>query len=466
MSQRFKSVESLRNNELKARLASPKRNHTITKGNTTMKKRLLSLTAISLLTFALRSCGGGKEDKTAEETMSKEGYQLNQTVILSRHNIRSPLSEKGSLLERMTPHSWHEWSSETSELTLKGGVLETQMGQYFRKWLEKEKLFPLNYHPSDNEVRIYANAKQRTIATSNYFSSGLLPSFDADIETHVPFDTMDPTFNPQLTFASPAYGKAAEEQIRSLFQNDVDHLKDNYELLSDVIDFRDSEAYKSKEVLEFKTDDLALTFETGKEPTMSGSLKIGCTVSDALTLQYYEEPDAKKAGFGHDLSFEQWKELSKIKDVYGDVLFSAPLVSYNVAHPLLEEIKGELSDEERKFTFLCGHDSNISSVLSSLEVNDYVLPSSIEGKTPIGSKVVFNSFADEEGNDYYGINLVYQSATQLRDNSMLDLENPPMIVPLSFKGMSANKDGLFRKEDILGRLEKGISKYAEIVSLY
>jgi hypothetical protein len=49
---------------------------------------------------------------------------------------------------------------------------------------------------------------------------------------------------------------------------------------------------------------------------------------------------------------------------------------------------------------------------------------------------------------------------------MLDLENPPMIVPLSFNGMTANKDGLYRKEDILGRLDKGISKYAEIVSLY
>lgn len=431
-----------------------------------MTKRLFSIVAISILASALFSCGGNQEEQAGNPTMSKVGYHLSQTVILSRHNIRSPLSAKGSLLERMTPHSWHEWSSGTSELTLKGGVLETEMGQYFRKWFEKEELFPLNYRPAENEVRIYANAKQRTIATSNYFSSGLLPSFDVDIEVHAPYDAMDPTFNPQLTFVSPSYNAAAEEQIRSLFQADIDGLEDNYELMRNVIDFHDSEAYKNKEVGDFKTDDLALIFESGKEPAMGGSLKTACTVSDALTLQYYEEPDTKKAGFGHDLSFRQWKELSEIKDVYGDVLFSAPLVSYNVAHPLLEEIKGELNNEERKFTFLCGHDSNIASVLASLEVGEYELPSAIEGKTPIGSKVVFNSYSDVNGEDYYGINLVYQSVSQLRNNSMLDLANPPMIVPLSFKEIEANKDGLYRKEDILARIEKGISKYDEMLSLY
>ena len=39
------------------------------------------------------------------------------------------------------------------------------MGQYFRKWLEDEGLFPENYQPEEEDVRIYANAKQRTVAT-------------------------------------------------------------------------------------------------------------------------------------------------------------------------------------------------------------------------------------------------------------------------------------------------------------
>ena len=65
----------------------------------------------------------------------KERYTLKEVVILSRHSIRSPLSTNGSALSRLTPHQWINWTSASSELTLRGGVLETMMGQYFRKWL-------------------------------------------------------------------------------------------------------------------------------------------------------------------------------------------------------------------------------------------------------------------------------------------------------------------------------------------
>lgn len=39
-------------------------------------------------------------------------------------------------------HEWYEWSSPASQLSLRGGTLESDMGQYFRKWLESEGLFP------------------------------------------------------------------------------------------------------------------------------------------------------------------------------------------------------------------------------------------------------------------------------------------------------------------------------------
>ena len=68
----------------------------------------------------------------------KQQYRLTEVVVLSRHNIRSPLSTNGSALGRLTPHQWTQWSSAASELTQRGGVLETMMGQYFRKWLVSE----------------------------------------------------------------------------------------------------------------------------------------------------------------------------------------------------------------------------------------------------------------------------------------------------------------------------------------
>jgi len=70
------------------------------------------------------------------------------------------------------------------------------------------------------------------------------------------------------------------------------------------------------------------------------------------------------------------------------------------------EIDKELKTDNRRFTFLCGHDSNISSVLSALEAEDYNLPDAIE-KTPIGCKIVFSRWKNSEGEKFYSIDMVY-----------------------------------------------------------
>ena len=145
-----------------------------------------------------------------------DAYRLEQVVVLSRHNIRSPMSGSGSTLAVATPHEWFAWTSNPSELSLRGGALETMMGQYFRQWLEAEELIPENYQPTPDEVRFYANAKQRTIATSQYFSSGMLPVANVPIETHAAYDTMDPVFTPQITFLSDSYEAAAMEELSAV----------------------------------------------------------------------------------------------------------------------------------------------------------------------------------------------------------------------------------------------------------
>jgi glucose-1-phosphatase len=49
-------------------------------------------------------------------------------------------------------------------------------------------------------------------------------------------------------------------------------------------------------------------------PYVLNSLKTAISASDALVLQYYEEENPVKAAFGHDLTIEDWKEISKPKD--------------------------------------------------------------------------------------------------------------------------------------------------------
>ena len=119
----------------------------------------------------------------------------------------------------------------------------------------------------------------------------------------------------------------------------------------------------------------------------------------------------------------------------------------------------ELQKDGRKFTFLCGHDSNIGSVLASLDAEDYSLPYTIEKKTPIGSKLVIERWEVTEGRSFVALNLVYQSTKQLRNITLLDLENPPMVFPVHLKGMNANGDGLYPFDALVQRLKAATISY-------
>ena len=398
-------------------------------------------------------------------SVSTDDYTLKEVVVLSRHNIRSPLTGGGSVLDTSTDHEWFSWTSNASELSLRGGAAETMMGQYFRKWLEAEGLMTDNEMPSEEAVRFYANAKQRTIATANYFSSGFLPVADVNVEYHAEYDTMDPVFNPVLTFMSDSYAKAAEAAIHE-YDDAIDALAPSYELLKDVIDYEQSTGCKAGSCPVFSTKDSVFTLEQGKEPSVKGTLKTACSLADALVLQYYEEPDKVKAGFGKDLSIEDWESISKIKDVYSEALFCSRPIAVNAANPLLKEIQSELNQEGRKFTFLCGHDSNVLTVLAALDTEHYELPQAIEKQTPIGCKLLFEKWLNKENEEFVRIRLVYESPDQLRDLSMVTLDSPPCSYDLSLTDMERNEDGLYRFEDVMDRFSETIAAYDQLAEDY
>lgn len=417
---------------------------------------------------------GSDTGSVEEAPVSSTGtcsYRLDGVTVLSRHNIRSPLSGSGSLLGDITPHEWFEWTSNPSELSLRGALLETMMGQYFRMWLEDEMLFPENYRPEEGDVRLYANSKQRTLATARYFSAGLFPVADVPIEIHAEYDTMDPTFNPRLTFLTDEYAEDIVEQIAEAggeggLEGIHEDLLDAITLLMDVTDMKESEAYQSGTFGDLLTDPTEIVLEEGKEPAMTGSIKTATSVADALKFQYYEEADDKAAAFGHDLTRADWLKIQSIVDTYTQMLFTAPLVSVNVANPLLREIRSELSNEERKFSFLCGHDSNIASVLSALGVEEYELPETVEPATPIGVKLVFERWLDDNDEAFYKVSMVYQSTNQICGNEQLSLENPPMKAALQFDGVETNDDGLIAEADLFELFDMAIDSYDKLLEQY
>ncbi|MGP4130830.1 histidine-type phosphatase [Pantoea tagorei] len=166
---------------------------------------------------------------------------------------------------------------------------------------------------------------------------------------------------------------------------------------------------------------------------------------DAFTLQYYEGFPLEQVAWGQIKTPEQWKALSAIKNGYQDALFTSPEVAREVAAPLVDYIRSQLVDQDKanapKITLMVGHDSNIASLLSALQVKPYELPGTWEN-TPIGGQLVFERWHDAKNNkDLLKLEYVYQTADQLRDGEVLSLKNPPKRVTLQLEGCPTDGNG-------------------------
>ena len=409
---------------------------------------------------------------SAEEAGASENqYTLEQVVILSRHNLRAPLSSNGSVPDELTPHTWISWTAKSSELTMKGGIEETSMGQYFSKWLDQEGLFPENSIPAEGEVRFCAREKQRCRATARYFAAGLFPL--ADIEVEYPGDNngTEDFMKPVLHFYSDEYDAVAKGQIASAggeagFDGIAEQNRDVIKLIMDTVDMQDSEIYQSGKYGDLLTDGIGFIMEADTEPDFTGAIKPAYQVADALLLQYYEEPDAVKAAFGHELTDEEWAKIGQFMTNCLELKHGALMVAINITQPLIQELENELKNEKRKFTFFCAHDCTVLGTLSALGAELDALPDSIETKTPIGVKLMFERLRDQNGQVWYRASMVYRSTEQLRSGEMLTLDNPPMKYQLSFKNVATNADGLISEADFFAMFDLTLDVYDILEDIY
>lgn len=203
-----------------------------------MKKRLL---AAAVAGAVMLSAGA-----QAQDTAAPEGYQLQQVLIMSRHNLRAPLANNGSVLEQSTAKAWPQWDVPGGQLTTKGGVLEVYMGHYMREWLAQQKLVTSGECPPENAVYAYANSLQRTVATAQFFITGAFPGCGIAVHHQPQMGTMDPTFNPVITDDSPAFREKALQAMEKERQGM--QLTESYKLLETMIDYRNSPSCKEKQV--------------------------------------------------------------------------------------------------------------------------------------------------------------------------------------------------------------------------
>ena len=415
-----------------------------------------------MLAAILFISGTGLQAQTKRSDDFRARYELKEVVVMSRHNIRSPLSSGGAAYQRVTPHKWFAWSSPSSQLSLRGGVLETEMGQFFRQWVVGEGLLPDNYRPTGDEVLFYANSRQRTFATAKYFSAGFLPFANVEITHKLAEDKMDPVFTPQFTKMNDTYRQQVIAEMQAMHggpQAWMAAQQPTLTMMEELLDMAHSPAALQGDTTHFWFGDTQFKIEKDSEPKMTGGYTLANSVADALVLQCYESENF--APFGHELTIEQWRNICAVKEVYDGLLFTIHSAAVNLAYPLVSRIREELNRSDRKFMFLCGHDSNLASIGAALRLNYPETENALELHTPIGSKLVFEKWSDGT-DDYVAINLVYQAVGQLQGRTLLSPEVPPMVLTVTVEGLTANADGLYRFADLDSRMAEAMAEYDAI----
>ena len=385
---------------------------------------------------------------------SKQELELEKVVILSRHGLRSPLTAPGSRLSKITPYPWEEWDVKASYLTKKGAVLETYFGQYINDWLLENKIISSDKCISEDEAIIYTNSLQRTITTGQALVTGIFPGCNIKSQHKMEIGKMDPVFNPVIRSENKIFHEAALKSMDLRKENEK--LKNSYTLLSNIIDYGKSEECLKEGKCIFFNEEGKLKVENGKEPGVEGPIRLGTQAVDALLLQYYEGyPLDRIAGNNID-SMEKWKEINKIKDSYGELLFGSRTVAPHISKPLLQYIFKDITETGHKVTVLVGHDSNVVSVLSALGFKEYKLENQIE-KTPIGGKIFFEIWKDgNTGERKVKVEYVYQTVDQIRNGERLNRSNPPKHTVLEMKNCKIDREGYCPYPKFISELEKTI----------
>lgn len=412
-----------------------------------MKKFFLTLLVVAMIISSF---------VTVEAKKFGENYQLDKVLIFSRHNIRSPNIDR---VKALTPQKWFKWTAASGELSLRGGLLETSLGQYFRKYLVDENFMTENYQPTADEFRFYANSIQRTVATAKYFSSGLLPVANVEIEHALPLGNWDKIFDAKFNFMNEKYLADVTKSLKEYcgvedLRLAGTNLKNEIALLENVLDFKNSRYARKTGETSLSTNATEFILEADKVPMFRGSLLPIYSSADALIMQYYETG----AAFGKKLSDKQWHQIGTIKE-FSIGMIGIENIAVNVSQPLMKFLSDELASD-RKFSFVCGHDSNINEILSVLNVEDYSLPETVEYRAPIGGKILIERWKNiSDGQDYVSLNLVYMSNAQIQNLSPFTLENPPKIYPLRLKGLQTNSDGLYLLSDFEKRFSDALAKF-------
>ena len=377
---------------------------------------------------------------------------LELVIILGRHGIRSPLNPP----EQMAQHSaeaWAQWPVAPGILTEKGGRQVTKMGVYLRQHYIHAGLLSGQVARDAAVTEFRSDSDQRTIASAEKLAEGLLPGTAVKIEHRAP-NAPDPLFVPvQMNLGHPdrALAKAAIlGRMGNSPQAVFEAHRPAYALLQRVM-FGDAPVPAGKMAVLAESPGLAPGTNTNLV-NLTGPLREGLVLTDALLLQYEEGFPMAQVGWGR-VSRADLTTLLAVHDLHFDLtqktFYCAQAQGSNLARHLRETldqaatgqpVDGAIGMVGQKLVVVLGHDTNQINLAGLLNLawsfpgaaNDPVLP---------GGSLVIELRKGDDGVHRVRMYYITQTLDELRAGDPVDEAHPPAIAPIFIPGCSTSAPG-------------------------
>lgn len=378
----------------------------------------------------------------ATKSAAHSGDTLKLVVILSRHGVRSP-TQANPQLDLLSVKPWPQWTVAPGELTSRGALLLRQFAAWDRTQLSAQGLLQSQGCADADQVYVYADSDQRTIASGHALAEGLMPGCTIRIDS-LPRGTENALFHPLAAKVIQGNSQLAATALRERVHDDpTAPAREHQAALEELQRILNRCAAQPSSCSKVSTE--KATSVTGIVPAITsgkgdhlaelrGPLSVGSSMSENLLLEYAEGFPADQVGWGQ-VQEPQLQRLLSLHTAYFDLAHRTPYFAQVEASNLLDHIRrtleqgatdkgidGAIGAVGEKVVILTGHDTNLAGVASLLGIHW-----DLDGRrddTPPGAEMAFELW---KHGGTYSVRLRYsvQTLAQLRAAQPLSEANQP-----------------------------------------
>ncbi len=409
----------------------------------------MKIQSLHLLPFAL-ACASYLTAQPADDT------QLKQVIIFGRHSVRAATSTN-TYLDQYSAQQFPDFGVAAGILTPNGEQLETILGGYYRQWLTQEGLLTGNDTADANFVFFHANVIQRTIDTAQHLWMGMLPGAPVNVQYLSP-TTADPLFEPAAAGVAQLNSRMAIDSVNGRLGANPQSLASAYapEIAlsrSVLLGYPLSETPPPlpptgvMDATDFATNPIVVMPGTALgAPVNLGGLSTLENVVEPFVMEYAD--GLPVAGWGQ-LNVGGVSQTLRILTLVLDLEFRTPYLarveSSNVASHIVRTMvqsatgnamTGTLATPSTKIVVLIASDDNVCGLAGLFRI-DWLLPEYQPDFCSPGGAIVFQLRQSQSTGEYIvRTSYMGQTLDQLRNQTVLTLDVPPAIAPVSIPDCS------------------------------